>query len=93
MSAEESLMPGPQGKVPRYYEVDRGQKTESYINAISGNPMPPPKNTPYSTVCFKHGKIPSSAHYPADYTRPSNHVHFEWRSIQGEVIHEGHSVT
>ncbi|CAI4233355.1 unnamed protein product [Auanema sp. JU1783] len=41
MSASDSLMPGPEGKTPRFYEVDRGQKTESYITAVSGNPVAP----------------------------------------------------
>ncbi|VDK51744.1 unnamed protein product [Anisakis simplex] len=37
---DSSLMPGPQGKTPRLYEVERGQKTESYIVAITGNKVP-----------------------------------------------------
>ncbi|CAI5442237.1 unnamed protein product [Caenorhabditis angaria] len=41
MSATDSLMPGPEGKTPRFYEVDRGNKTESYISAVSGNPVVP----------------------------------------------------
>uniref|UniRef100_A0A8R1I607 Aamy domain-containing protein n=1 Tax=Caenorhabditis japonica TaxID=281687 RepID=A0A8R1I607_CAEJA len=39
--ATDRLMPGPEGKTPRFYEVDRGNKTESYISAVSGNPVVP----------------------------------------------------
>ncbi|PAV62414.1 hypothetical protein WR25_08559 [Diploscapter pachys] len=35
------LMPGPEGKIPRFYEVDRGNKTESYITAVTSNPIHP----------------------------------------------------
>ncbi|ETN70955.1 hypothetical protein NECAME_14442 [Necator americanus] len=53
--AEQRLMPGPQGKTPHFYEVDRGVKTESYITAVSRNPVPPinpppPKGVSYSKV-------------------------------------------
>ncbi|CAB3410938.1 unnamed protein product [Caenorhabditis bovis] len=36
--ATDHLMPGPEGKIPRFYEVDRGNKTDSYIHAVSGHP-------------------------------------------------------
>ncbi|CAJ0951585.1 unnamed protein product, partial [Mesorhabditis belari] len=39
--ASDKLMPGPEGKTPRFYEVDKGHKTESYLTAIHGNPIPP----------------------------------------------------
>ncbi|WKX93725.1 hypothetical protein Q1695_011186 [Nippostrongylus brasiliensis] len=39
--AEQNLMPGPQGRTPHFYDVDRGVKTESYITAVSRNPVPP----------------------------------------------------
>ncbi|VDM48079.1 unnamed protein product [Toxocara canis] len=42
MSAKDVLMPGPQGKTPRLYEVEKGHKNESYIVAIMGNKVPPP---------------------------------------------------
>ncbi len=32
-------MPGPEGRTPRLYEVERGHKTESYIVAVSGRPL------------------------------------------------------
>ncbi|CAJ0585706.1 unnamed protein product, partial [Mesorhabditis spiculigera] len=41
MDATDKLMPGPEGKTPRSYEVDKGHKTESYLTAIQGNPIPP----------------------------------------------------
>ncbi|CAJ0607437.1 unnamed protein product [Cylicocyclus nassatus] len=41
MADAERLMPGPEGKTPRFYDVDRGVKTESYITAVSRNPVPP----------------------------------------------------
>ncbi|EYC12438.1 hypothetical protein Y032_0047g1480 [Ancylostoma ceylanicum] len=34
-------MPGPEGRTPHHYDVDRGVKTESYITAVSRNPVPP----------------------------------------------------
>jgi hypothetical protein len=34
-----ALMPGPEGRTPRLYEVERGHKTESYIVAVSGRPL------------------------------------------------------
>ncbi|VDP01883.1 unnamed protein product [Heligmosomoides polygyrus] len=43
--AEQSLMPGPQGRTPHFYDVDRGVKTESYITAVSRNPVPPIHST------------------------------------------------
>ncbi|KIH61505.1 hypothetical protein ANCDUO_08222 [Ancylostoma duodenale] len=39
--AEQRLMPGPEGRTPHHYDVDRGVKTESYITAVSRNPVPP----------------------------------------------------
>ncbi|KJH50546.1 alpha amylase, catalytic domain protein [Dictyocaulus viviparus] len=39
--SNDNLMPGPQGKTPHFYDVDRGAKTESYITAVSRNPVPP----------------------------------------------------
>ncbi|VDM80917.1 unnamed protein product [Strongylus vulgaris] len=52
--AEERLMPGPEGKTPNFYDVDRGVKTESYITAVSRNPVPPiqppAKGVSYSKV-------------------------------------------
>ncbi|KAJ1352761.1 Alpha amylase, catalytic domain [Parelaphostrongylus tenuis] len=39
--AKEGLMPGSKGKTPHLYDVDRGVKTESYITAVSKNPLPP----------------------------------------------------
>ncbi|VDO52670.1 unnamed protein product [Haemonchus placei] len=44
--AKESLMPGPQGRTPHFYDVDRGVKTESYITAVSRNPVPPTQPPP-----------------------------------------------
>lgn len=43
---EENLIPGPHGRTPAMYEVDKGHKTESYIVAIRGNKMPPQDNKP-----------------------------------------------
>lgn len=42
MSTNNAMIPGPQGKTPRQYEVEKGHKTESYIVAIMGNKVPPP---------------------------------------------------
>uniref|UniRef100_A0A914WQE2 alpha-glucosidase n=1 Tax=Plectus sambesii TaxID=2011161 RepID=A0A914WQE2_9BILA len=36
MAQSEPLMPGPEGKIPKLYDVEKGHKTESYIVAISG---------------------------------------------------------
>lgn len=37
MVMEDTLLPGPKGKIPRTYEVDKERHTESYITAIRGN--------------------------------------------------------
>lgn len=41
-----NLMPGPEKRVPRLYEVEKGQKTESYISAITGNSLLTKKKAP-----------------------------------------------
>lgn len=61
--AEQSLMPGPQGRTPHFYDVDRGVKTESYITAVSRNPVPPIHSTQkpaasYSKVTFLNLRAP-----------------------------------
>ncbi|KAK5965114.1 Neutral and basic amino acid transport protein rBAT [Trichostrongylus colubriformis] len=55
--AHESLMPGPQGRTPHFYEVDRGVKTESYITAVSRNPVPPAQPAPQKPPQAAYSKV------------------------------------
>ncbi|VDO75528.1 unnamed protein product [Onchocerca flexuosa] len=34
---EDNLLPGPQGKIPKMYEVDKERHTESYVTAVRGH--------------------------------------------------------
>lgn len=43
---EDALLPGPQGKIPRAYEVDKERHSESYISAVRGN------NSKVQTILF-----------------------------------------
>uniref|UniRef100_A0A0N5B193 alpha-glucosidase n=1 Tax=Syphacia muris TaxID=451379 RepID=A0A0N5B193_9BILA len=71
-----NLMPGPEKRVPRLYEVEKGQKTESYISAITGNSLLTKKKAP--PLC-KPDKVIKMFYIDEKFTVIySFFVHFRW---------------
>ncbi|CAG9540596.1 unnamed protein product [Cercopithifilaria johnstoni] len=47
---EDALLPGPWGKIPRTYKVDKERHTESYITAVRGNNPKDEKRNPMNEI-------------------------------------------
>uniref|UniRef100_A0A0R3RS05 Aamy domain-containing protein n=1 Tax=Elaeophora elaphi TaxID=1147741 RepID=A0A0R3RS05_9BILA len=72
---EDSLLPGPLGKTPRMYEVDKERHTESYITAVRGNNPKDERRTPVDEM--KDGfqmrpSVPLLEDEPARATKPQD---------------------